>query len=153
LSGDENAAGLQKGRRKNKCRSWARESPFSSLSLPYHRQTRQRTAMSSQFPCLHTSLHNYRCLIAPDTFTTTLASRKGHRSTAVWLAVPQLHIMLRVGTALGYGLDDWGLKVRFPAAAPNFSLHHRVQNGSGTHPASYPTGTRRSFHGGKVVGT
>jgi hypothetical protein len=27
----------------------------------------------------------------------------------------------------------------------NFSLHHRVQNGSGAHPASYPIGTRGSF--------
>jgi hypothetical protein len=26
--------------------------------------------------------------------------------------------------------------------AENFSLHHRVQTGSGAHPASYPTGTR-----------
>jgi hypothetical protein len=29
-----------------------------------------------------------------------------------------------------------------PAGAGNFSLHHHVQNGSGTHPASYPMGTR-----------
>jgi hypothetical protein len=28
--------------------------------------------------------------------------------------------------------------VRFPLGAGNFSLHHRVQNGSGAHPASYP---------------
>jgi hypothetical protein len=44
-----------------------------------------------------------------------------------------------VGIALGYGLDDRGSRVRFPAGAGNFSLHHRVQNGSGVHPASYPT--------------
>jgi hypothetical protein len=31
----------------------------------------------------------------------------------------------------------------------NFSHHHRVQNGSGAHPASYPMGTRGSFLGGK----
>jgi hypothetical protein len=30
----------------------------------------------------------------------------------------------------------------------NFSLHHRVQNGSGAHPASYPMGTKGSFPGG-----
>jgi hypothetical protein len=36
-----------------------------------------------------------------------------------------------VGIALGYRLDDRGSKVRFPAGAGNFSLHHRVQNGSG----------------------
>jgi hypothetical protein len=36
-----------------------------------------------------------------------------------------------VGIAPGYGLDDQGSRVRFPAATGNFSLHHRVQNGSG----------------------
>jgi hypothetical protein len=49
-----------------------------------------------------------------------------------------------VGIALGYGLDDQGSRVRFPAGARNFSLNHRVQNGSGVHPASYPVGTRGS---------
>jgi hypothetical protein len=33
-----------------------------------------------------------------------------------------------------------------------FSLHHRVQNGSGTHPASYPTGTGGSFPGDEAAG-
>jgi hypothetical protein len=57
-----------------------------------------------------------------------------------------------VGTALGYGLEDRGCRVRFPAGAGNFSLHHRcVQNGSGAHPPSYPMGTRGSFPGGKAV--
>jgi hypothetical protein len=36
-----------------------------------------------------------------------------------------------VGTALGYGPDNRGSRVRFPAETGNFSLHHRVQNGSG----------------------
>jgi hypothetical protein len=57
-----------------------------------------------------------------------------------------------VGIALGYGLDDLGSRVRFPAGAGNFSLHHRVQNGSGAHPASYPMGTRGSYRGGKAAG-
>jgi hypothetical protein len=57
-----------------------------------------------------------------------------------------------VGIALGYGLDDRGSRIRFPAGAGNFSLHHRVQNGSETHPASYPVGTRVSFPGGKAAG-
>jgi len=35
------------------------------------------------------------------------------------------------------------LGVGFPAGAGNFSLHHRVQNGSGAHPASYPMGVKR----------
>jgi hypothetical protein len=47
-----------------------------------------------------------------------------------------------VGIALGYGLDDRCSRIRFPAGAGNFSLHHRVQNGSGAHPASYPARTR-----------
>jgi hypothetical protein len=29
-----------------------------------------------------------------------------------------------VGIALGYGLDDRGPRVRFPAGAGNFSFHH-----------------------------
>jgi hypothetical protein len=57
-----------------------------------------------------------------------------------------------VGIALGYGLDDRGSRVRFPAGAGNFSLHHRVQNGFGTHTASYPMSTRGSFPGGKAAG-
>jgi hypothetical protein len=57
-----------------------------------------------------------------------------------------------VGIALGYGPDDRGSRVRFPAGAGNFSLHHSVQNGSGAHPASYPMGTGVSFPGGKAAG-
>jgi hypothetical protein len=41
----------------------------------------------------------------------------------------------------GYGPDDRGSRARFPARAGKFSLHHRVQNGSGAHPASHPMGT------------
>jgi hypothetical protein len=48
-----------------------------------------------------------------------------------------------VGIAIG---------VRFPAGAGNFYLNHRVQNGSGAHPASYPMGTRGSFPGCKAAG-
>jgi hypothetical protein len=51
-----------------------------------------------------------------------------------------------------YGLDDRGSRVRFPAEAGNFSLHHRVQNGSGAHSASYPMGTRGFFPGVKRLG-
>jgi hypothetical protein len=56
-----------------------------------------------------------------------------------------------VGRALGYGLDDRGSRVQFPAEAGNFSLHCHIQNSSGAHPASYPTGTRGSFPGGKAA--
>jgi hypothetical protein len=54
--------------------------------------------------------------------------------------------------ATGYGLEDRGSRVRLPAGAGNFSLLHRVQNGSGAHPASYLMSTRGSFPGSKVAG-
>jgi hypothetical protein len=62
------------------------------------------------------------------------------------------NISWSVGIALVYGLDDRGSRVRFPAGAGNFSLHHCVHNSSGVHPASYPMGTRGSFSGGKAAG-
>jgi hypothetical protein len=52
---------------------------------------------------------------------------------------------------LGYGLDNRGSRVRFPAGTGNFS-HPRVQNGSGAHPASYPVGIRGSSLGVKRPG-
>jgi hypothetical protein len=57
-----------------------------------------------------------------------------------------------VSIVLGYGLDDRDSRVRFPVGAGNFTLHHRVQNGSGAHPASYPMDTGDSFPGGKAAG-
>jgi hypothetical protein len=57
-----------------------------------------------------------------------------------------------VGIALSYGLDDRGSRVPFPAEAGDFSLHHRVQNGSGAHLASYPMGTRTLSLGVKRPG-
>jgi hypothetical protein len=49
---------------------------------------------------------------------------------------------------LDYGLDD---QVKIPGGGNygNFSLRHRVRTGSGTHPASYPTRTGRSFPEGQ----
>jgi len=41
---------------------------------------------------------------------------------------------------------------RVPAWPGNFSLHHRVQTGSGTHPASCLMSTRGSFSGSKAAG-
>jgi hypothetical protein len=57
-----------------------------------------------------------------------------------------------VGIALGYGSDDRGSMVRFPAGPRNFSLHHRIQNSYGAHSASYSMGTRGSFPRGKAAG-
>jgi hypothetical protein len=79
-------------------------------------------------------------------------SNIGHKNSC---RIPLLYVYMdrdgSVGIALGYELDDRGSRVRFPARAGNFSLHHRVQNGSGAHPASYPMGTRGSFPEGKAA--
>jgi hypothetical protein len=48
------------------------------------------------------------------------------------------HTFSSVSIVIGSGLDDRGSRFRFRTGAGNFSLHHRVQNGSGAHPASYP---------------
>jgi hypothetical protein len=61
--------------------------------------------------------------------------------------------VMRYNCTISYGLDDRGSRVRFPAGAGNFSLHHGVQNGFGAHPASYPMGTSGSFPGDKAAGT
>jgi hypothetical protein len=52
---------------------------------------------------------------------------------------------ISAGIALGYVLDDRGSRVRFPTGAENFSIHHRVQNGSGAHrgPRALPLGVKR----------
>jgi hypothetical protein len=75
-----------------------------------------------------------------------------HLHVSIAIDVFQEVIDNSVGIALDYELDDRGSRVRFPARAGNFSVHHRVQNGSGAHPASYPVGTRGSFPGGKTAG-
>jgi hypothetical protein len=49
------------------------------------------------------------------------------------------------------GLHDRGFRVRFLLGAGNFSLHHRVQTGSGADPASYPMFTGGYFPGGKAA--
>jgi hypothetical protein len=63
-----------------------------------------------------------------------------------------LRLIWKYFILMGYGLEDRGSRVRFPAGAGNFSLHHRVRNGSGAHPASYPMGTGSSFPVGKAAG-
>jgi hypothetical protein len=57
-----------------------------------------------------------------------------------------------VGIATGCGLNDRMIVVFVLAGAGNFSLRHRVQTGSGAHPASYPMDIGGSFPGGKAGG-
>jgi hypothetical protein len=83
----------------------------------------------------------------PETFGYGLV----HMKISVLVSLLRGHIIIifssksrdsSVSIALGYGLDDQGSRVRFPAGAGNFSLRHRVQTGSRAHPASYQMGTR-----------
>jgi hypothetical protein len=86
--------------------------------------------------------------------------RPAHSLVSILTALPRFPIVhvynksrdSSLGIALGYGLDDRGSRVRFPAAAGNFSLHHYFQNGSGAHPVSYSMGSRSSFPEGKAAG-
>jgi hypothetical protein len=57
-----------------------------------------------------------------------------------------------VGIGTAYGLEDLCSRVRFLEGTGNFSLHHRVQNGSGAYPASYLRDTRGSFLENKAAG-
>jgi hypothetical protein len=65
---------------------------------------------------------------------------------------PKVKVKVRLSLYLTKHHAMKAIGVRFPAVAGNFSLHYRVQNGSGAHPASYPMGTRGSFPGSKAVG-
>jgi hypothetical protein len=46
-----------------------------------------------------------------------------------------------------YGLDDWGSISGRSNDGIFFSLLHRVQTGSGTHPAFYPIGIEGYYRG------
>jgi hypothetical protein len=48
-------------------------------------------------------------------------------------------------------VTDWMIGGSSPGSNWNFSLHHRVQTGSGSHSASYQIFTRSSFSGGKKL--
>jgi hypothetical protein len=59
----------------------------------------------------------------------------------------------RIAQWYNAGLEaDWS-RVRVAARAENFSFHHRIQTGSGAHPASYPVDNRGSFPGAKAAGS
>jgi len=50
--------------------------------------------------------------------------------------------------ATGYELDDWMIGVRLPEE----THQHRVQTGSGAHPATHPMETNGSLPGSKAAG-
>jgi hypothetical protein len=82
--------------------------------------------------------------------------RQGLSSFIFPSVFPILYVFLvspEAGTAQLYSAGLWAgwSRVRVPEGTGNFS-HHRAQNGSGSHPASYPMGNRSSFPAGKAAG-
>jgi hypothetical protein len=53
---------------------------------------------------------------------------------------------------VGYGLDDRGSRVWFPAGTGIFLFTTASRTALGPHPASYPMSTRGYFPGGKAAG-
>jgi hypothetical protein len=68
----------------------------------------------------------------------------------------QTFLLIVSVTKSRYSVGLWagrsGLQGSIPGGGWEFFFHHRVQNGSGAHAASYPMGTRGSFPGGKAAG-
>jgi hypothetical protein len=105
--------------------------------------------------CIHEPVPVVACKV----FTSNSGS-VGSNKLAAWMYCPHFLcctvLFLRAVVSqsiqrLGYGLDDRGSRIRFPARAGNFSLHYRVQNSSGAQRASYPVGTWGSFPGSRVA--
>jgi hypothetical protein len=96
---------------------------------------------------LHFSLQ----VASPETFGYSLVYCSLHLIFWVW----HLHCSVQ-NKLLGHyassstkELARWSIIL----GAGNFSLHHCLQNGSGTHPDSYPMSTRGSFPGVRAAGT
>jgi hypothetical protein len=68
------------------------------------------------------------------------------------LCVSLYHINIHTAQWYSTGLRAGWSGVRVPTGDGNLSIHHRVQTGSGAHPASYPMVTGSSFPGGKAAG-
>jgi hypothetical protein len=139
--------------------------PFKHQTLYLYKSTNEPSSDSyntqttifkeSEFREIHTLPSYAGCFISSHSMYHTLADISSSVTGIFFLLCYNAYSKSRdssVGIALGYGLDDRGSRVRLPAGAGNFSLHHRVQNGSGAHPASYPMGTSGFFPGGKSTG-
>jgi hypothetical protein len=85
----------------------------------------------------------FACILYKNWNTLQQKCKNNSKSTYVYIACHRQGMWPVTIQTRSLGLDDWVPRVRFPAGAGNFSLHHRVQNGSGAHPASYPVGTGR----------
>jgi hypothetical protein len=87
----------------------------------------------------------------PETKTRVRQMTRVHKTNSHDI-FPQDILGLKINKYWHAGLRAVCSVVRVPAGAGNFSLHHRVQTGSGAHPASYPVVTKGSFPGGKAAG-
>jgi hypothetical protein len=106
-------------KRENTCKL------FSNFLLAFPNLSTEQGSVSDlwnkySFILMSVSINDIRCVVLITMLE--INNRASHDSS--------------VGIALGYGLDDRGSRFRFPAGAGNVSLDHRVQNGSGTYPAS-----------------
>jgi hypothetical protein len=104
------------------------------------RTTWRRTARGDRIPFPHNSSLN-SLTHAPCNTHVKRNNRFLHLSSCSRSSSVSIVIMLRVRQP---GLDSRQKR--------GTSLHHRVQTGSGAHPASYPTGTGGSFPGVKRRG-
>jgi hypothetical protein len=71
-----------------------------------------------------------------------------------WSVIICTQITVGPGVSQWYSADlqiEWSM-VHVSAGTESFSLHQRVQTGSGTHLVSYPMGTSVSFPGAKAAG-
>jgi hypothetical protein len=104
-----------------------------------------------------TKLHTSRGLLTYKHFRASYTSQIWRVLSAIYWDIERKTKWLRKnkinsGTGLGYGMDDRGSGFDSRQGAGNFPVHHRVQTGSGAHPASYLVGTRGSFPGDKAAG-
>jgi hypothetical protein len=70
----------------------------------------------------------------------------------VYICTLRFYVAAGIARWYSTGLMAWMIGSSSPGRSWEFSLHYRVQTGSGDHPSSYPLGTRGSFPGGKAAG-
>jgi hypothetical protein len=96
--------------------------------------------------------HSFPFTLSSVSFTglTELLRVSEHFHVVWWNLIHRTSTLRALQCGRFFRIKD--LRVRFPAGDGNFYLHHRVQNGSEAHPASYPMGTRGFFPEGKAAG-
>jgi hypothetical protein len=129
------------------------QSSFSFQSLPVYIMSSGNTIFCFTHPPTKCTTHNLQT-------SSNIRTKYKYMSlykTSSFSDSLTLHLQLnlkRTGIAQWYSDElrvGWS-EVQVPAgAARNFSIHYRVQTGSGAHPGSCPMGSRGSFPRGKVA--